>query len=202
MKNNSKILNINSDKKLVSSNKKRIIIKEEIVDHMLDIKDDRWWITRKKDKFLYLFIDELPYWLKCKYQKFRYGFSACEAWDFYSFHAEWCLPRLKSLRKNLHGCPDIFVNDEDNKDYEDGHKKWEEILDQIIWSFDNIDNHPDPEYPADYNHKSLKKTYSDGSARYKSLDERHPCYKKIEEHEERVQKGLDLFAKYYFNLWD
>jgi hypothetical protein len=43
--------------------------------------------------------------------------------------------------------------------------------------------------------------YNDGSTEYQHLDERKLDWTECEAHDKKVQEGLDLFAKYYKDLW-
>ena len=198
----------------------REVIKEEIVKGFFgDIKPAPWyelWFVLKPRWWW----NDFSFWVKNKYQQFRYGYSLYDAWDFKSRHAEWCIPRLKHLRDNHIGYPaqmedesgeniglDIQTvppaeGEEGKEHFDKCSKKWEAILDKMTWSFENLDKHPNPIYPDDYDKSQKKTTYDDGSVSYEALDKRKPDYTPLEEHEKRVQEGLDLFAKHYQNLWD
>ena len=81
-------------------------------------------------------------------------------------------------------------------------EEWHDILDKMIWSFENNDNQPRPIYSEDYDHR-YEVTKLDGGTQYKSLNETGTVdWSPVEKHNARVQEGLDLFAKYYLNLWD
>lgn len=196
----------------------RKIVKEETVKGFFgDIKPAPWyelWFVLKPRWWW----NDFSFWVKNKYQKLRYGYSHYDAWDFKSRHAEWCVPRLKHLRDNHIGYPvqmedEEYLGDtqsvapekgnwESEKHFDECSKKWEDILNKMIWSFEHLDDHIEPIYPDDYDKRQKKFTYEDGSVAYEALDDRKPDYTPIEEHEKRVQEGLDLFAKYYQNLWD
>ena len=160
---------------------------------------------------------DFSYWSKCKYQKIRYGFAHEESWDFYSHCATWSLPRLKQLRNNLNGHPAFLLQEADElnstrqeyfpfiKDVsvnKDAHKKWEEILDKIIWSMENHDKEPDPIYPPNYSHKQMITNLSDAGTTYKNLDNRPIDFTPQYNHYKRTQEGFDLFGKHFRDLWD
>lgn len=86
---------------------------------------------------------------------------------------------------------------------------WNDILDQMIWSFTEIsrDFSTDPfslEFDKEYRKNSQSPMFNknpDGS--YKPVVEYSDELKKEQaEYCKQVQKGLDLFAKYYCDLWD
>jgi hypothetical protein len=81
-------------------------------------------------------------------------------------------------------------------------RSWEKTLDKMIWSFEHWEDLTSPIKPKDYDPRHKKTTYSDGSVGYEGLDEREWDWTPCEKHSERVQEGLDLFGKYYLNLWD
>lgn len=207
--------------------KDRKIIKEEIVEGFFGDLDRehrehpiKWWFT----KWFYYkpcwAWEEFTFWCRRTWQRLTCGYSHYDAWDFKSQHAKWCIPRLKHLRDNHIGYPvcmesekcdglgsdvqSVFpADDQESKDYFDKQsKKWASILDKMIWSFEHLDDHVKPIYPDDYDHRNKKTTYDDGSVGYEGLDDRKPDYTPLEDHQKKVQEGLDLFARYYENLWD
>ena len=80
-------------------------------------------------------------------------------------------------------------------------KEWNKILDKIIWSFENHDNEPMPIEPENYDSRCNMIKYDDGSTEYDHLDDRPWDWTECEAHDKKVQEGLDLFAKYYKDLW-
>ncbi len=180
----------------------RKVISEEIVSKFMgDIKPVPWyelWFVLKP-KWYWM---EFSYWCRKQYQKWTTGFSHHESYDFFNWHAELVVPRLKFLRNNLNGCPAQFTQEDDGSDVEEGVKKWEEILDKIIWSFENADNYPDPIKPDDHDPRHNRISYDDGCVSYEPLDKRKWDWTPIEEHEKKVKEGLNLFAEHYMSLWD
>lgn len=144
--------------------------------------------------------------------RIKYGFPPQQAWDFCSEHAKWSLPRIKLLRKSCESEYPRFDSDaqENQLEFEfvgrneDEYRaeKWRQILDKIIWSFENVDKLPDLAKPLDYNYGyEVIENSEDGSKTVKSLDDRPLDFTPLEKHRERVQEGLDLFSKYYLQLW-
>lgn len=127
----------------------------------------------------------------CFFQKRKYGFKLVESFDFFSCHAEWCLPRLKFLRKNLNGHPRDLTEVE-----------WEDILDKIIYSFENIENEPGLDYPENYDYRYRVYFPQDGEIGFESMDSRTPGRNSLDAFNQKIDEGLFLFAKYYRDLWD
>jgi hypothetical protein len=124
-------------------------------------------------------------------QRLRYGFALEESWEFKSWCGEACSKRLKHLRDNLNGNPQGLTQNQ-----------WIEILDKIIWSFENHDVHIPYEYSEDYDHRY--KVRDSGNVRHlESLNTTGTIDRsKSEEHHKRIVEGLELFAKYFRSLWD
>ena len=199
-----------------SSKKSRIIVEKKIVDRMFsDIEEDKisrlelwfqlkpcWWFR------------DVKYWLRKKRQKWTTGFPHEESWDFKSALANWALPRLKHMKDNFRGYPSRLIPEEKLKEMshgdpnegwnireEYGSKEWNKILGKIIWSFENHDNEPMPTEPENYDPRCNMIKYDDGSTEYEHLDDRPWDLIECEAHDKKVQEGLDLFAKYYKDLW-
>jgi hypothetical protein len=130
------------------------------------------------------------------------------------------LPMLKQLKETKHGSP--FVDDEDvpeelkstsspakenDWDTDENHfKRWDWVLDEMIWAFDHIAN--DGEWQEEF--------YS-GSVSMKSIqlengmsqlikdtgpDAFRVDYDRMQKVEDRIKNGTRLFGKYYQALWD
>ena len=82
------------------------------------------------------------------------GFDKSECWNLDITIAKFILPRLKYFRETTISYPHTTI----------GLDGWHEILDKMIYSFDEI----------------LKDDSTD---------------------QDKIQEGLELFAKYYVNLW-
>ena len=141
------------------------------------------------------------------------------------------LPLLVQLKETKHGVPTEFADvggaDYEAQDsfdfYKETHndafdtaiKRWDEVLDKMIWSFQQLVS---DDYEEQYRHGTsdfdwvkTEKTYPNpvtgkNEPTYQMVDkypEQHwTDYEGMRKHEERIQEGLDLFGKYYRNLWD
>lgn len=141
------------------------------------------------------------------------------------------LPALLQLKETKQGVPsefgDVggdnssnqycfdFYSESHNDAFEQKVKQWDEVLDKMIWSFEQLvsDNYDDKYHhgKAEYDFVQGDKTYSNpvtGKQEnlYHMVDKnpgKH-WYDHVGHmlHEERIQEGLDLFGKYYRALWD
>ena len=166
---------------------------EKIVDKLFGDLDSEptpwyqttWWTICRK-------YSDIEYFFRKQIQRIKYGFPSEQAWNFNWWHAEIVTPRLKHLRKNLNGHPGNLNMEE-----------WENILDKIIWSFEHFSDEVDVIYSDDYDHRYAVSEDKEGDKTYRSLNEKGTIdWTLVDEHNKRVQEGLDLFSKYYQNLWD
>ena len=109
------------------------------------------------------------------------------------------VPMLKQLKETKHGSP--FVDDadvpeelsstsapakENEWDLDDNHhKRWEWVMDEMIWAFEQI---VDDDHESQFFDHSVKPYLYDKDGHVK--------------HSERIQRGTILFGKYYQGLWD
>lgn len=166
------------------------------------------------DRF-YDFIYEIPYgfrvlnWtdefaldIKSYYQKLRYGVSDRECWDLSHTLSKYIIPRLKHFKKvNIHSIPgdfyqNITFNKITTKDDEKFQEQWHAVLDEMIFGFEyNLEPEKFCPFPDElFDKKNLTKE--------KKEKLMHDYIEKRDILNERSQKGIDLFAKYFKGLWD
>jgi len=141
------------------------------------------------------------------------------------------LPALIQLKHTKHGIPSDFVNDnaedyhdqavfdfmqEDKDDvFQKGCDKWEETLDKMIWSFQQL---VIDDYDSKYHHGEMDIGWEESDKQIPNpvTGKIEPTYQMIDKnpsehwydsvghrlHEERIQEGLELFGKYFRALWD
>ena len=168
--------------------------------------EERWYRTNRFFDWLF---DTVPYgwrvyyrwsevirWFISTYQRIRYGVSNEECWSLDCTLTKFILPRLKHFKKiNVNSHPSDIT-----------HERWNEILDEIIWTFEYMNDeerfNPIPRIKdviIDMN------KYIDNINREKTPEEKQAWkeyFKKSAELEERRKRGMQLFAEYYFQLWD
>jgi len=140
------------------------------------------------------------------------------------------LPALIQLKQTVRGIPhdvaDVGGNDWGMQDSFDFYKethdesfniacdKWSEILNKMIWSFQQI---AFDSYDSQYHHGEMDISWEPSESHlnpvsgkqeeFTQMVDKNPenhWYDSIgqQEHELRIQEGIDLFAKYFRNLWD
>lgn len=125
------------------------------------------------------------------------------------------LVKKKKTKKTKRSQPDVQVVDTDEEDqHSDVHVRWEWVLDEMIWAFEQV---VDP----DEGRRNYYVPYKDGEEverlYFTSQETGEKTYIMTEEeerkigrydselakkHQERVNRGLTLFGKYYQSLWD
>jgi len=166
--------------------------------------------------------------LKNAHRKISIEIDKFDTWGLDHTLALIILPALIQLKQTKHGVPGEFI-DESCEDYsnqavfdfmkEDKDEvfqkncdKWEETLDKMIWSFQQIAYE---DYEDKYHHGDLSLEWEKGESytdpttgkssptyRLKNTGEHWHDYVGAQMHEDRIQEGLDLFATYYRSLWD
>ena len=154
-----------------------------------------------------------------------------DTWSLDHSLAYIILPALMQLKASKMGVPAEFADvggaDYDSQAsfdfYKETHdesfniasKKWDEVLDKMIWSFQQLvlDN-----WEEQYQHGTAHYEWVPTTEKYlnpvnnqiedtfqmvdKNPTEHWTDYEGMRKHEERIQEGLELFGKYYRHLWD
>ena len=140
-------------------------------------------------RMYYKFYD-IKRWFISTYQRMRYGVVDEECWSLDLTFSKFILPRLKHFKKmKRYGYhPDMTP------------EEWESVLDELIWTFEYLsDDERFNPFPDFYKGKEWNFNLEKTPEQKQLFDE---WMKKNNELEERKQKGLELFAKYYCHLWD
>lgn len=155
-----------------------------------------------------------------------------DTWSLDHTLAQIIYPALIQLKHTKHGVPSQLVDDVGGEDYSEqqsfdfyveSHKeafdkaceRWDVILDKMIWSFEQLlkDNYDDL-----YHHGTPEYDWVESDKTYPNpiTGKVEPTYQMVDKnpdehwydaeghklHEERIQEGLELFGKYFQNLWD
>lgn len=173
---------------------------------------------------------EPPKWLEtlCEWNKKfldtvhpRIEYVKIDKWDTWSMDmtvGKIMLPMFKQLKATKHGAP--ATRDEDVPDYlksmnaprvadewdiDDFHfARWDYILDEIIWAFENI-NHDDWEeqYRSGISDIQWKELEDGMSEMIKGPnDTRVYDWNGYRKHSERIDNGFRLMGVYFRNMWD
>ena len=180
------------------------IVESDVTIEKIEVEDIEFY---KVNKFVDNLIDKIPYgwrmyyryydvkrWFISTYQKIRYGVSDQECWSLDCTITKFVLPRLKHFKKiNRNSHPSDLTPEQ-----------WELIVDELIWTFEYMSDDGQTFNPF----PNLWKPKEDGTLSV--FKERTPEEKELyrvwdvkqKELEERKEKGLQLFIKYYQHLWD
>ena len=113
-------------------------------------------------------------------QATKHSFTDEQLWSFDYHLAKVILPALVRFKQiNMHSFPGTVTEEE-----------WSEILDKMIWSFNELAN-DEPNYPFPYD--------DDVSKNWGTTQEER---KTMEEYFRRKKEGFELFGRYFTSLWD
>lgn len=165
-------------------------------------------------------------------QKINVKIEKFDTWSLDHTLASIILPALIQLKQTKQGVPSEFtsriggdfdrnnvfdfIKEDDNEVFDKLCEKWDEILDKMIWSFLQLSIEED--YDSQYHHGKLEFDWVESDYKYTNpqtgkvektwqMKDKNPSghwfdYVGQELHDERIQEGLELFGKYYRNLWD
>ena len=107
-----------------------------------------------------------------------------------------------------------FYTETHDEAFEEAVRKWDEVIDKMIWSFQQIveDNyrekyqHGKMEWDWEESEEIITSPLTGGTCKSFKLIDLNPDdhwldMEGLDLHEKRIQEGLDLFGKYYRNLW-
>ena len=171
-------------------------------------------------------------WSKSNRRNVDIVIESHDSWNVDSTLALIILPMLIQLKANKVGVPGILVDDVGGEDYlpqqsfdfysethkeswDKAAKRWDEILDKMIWSFQQIAledyhdkyHHGNPTYEWVETEETIFNTVTNKTEKLYQMIDKNPdqhWYDGIGDrlHDERIQEGLELFGKYYRALWD
>jgi hypothetical protein len=166
------------------------------------------------------------------HRKISVEIDGFDTWSLDHTLAHIIYPALLQLKASKHGVPSELVDDVGGEDwnqqdcfdfYKESHnesfeiacKRWDEILDKMIWSFQQL---AEDNYSEQYHHGKGEYDFVESDKLYpnpisgkmektyqmvdKNPDEHWYDHKGHMLHEERIKEGLELFGKYYRSLWD
>jgi hypothetical protein len=155
--------------------------------------------------------NELRWWIKCQYQKFRYGVSDDEVYSLETNIAKYMVPRLQYFKKKgKMGIPMKFLpsnydnlQDEDREKAEKiGEKEINRILDEMIFAFDYI---IDPDkyvtFPKSCSWDIKDKNYFNREKNLETKQAWDEYTKTCEQLDVRKKQGLQLFVDHMDMLW-
>jgi hypothetical protein len=158
-----------------------------------------------------------------------------DTWSMDSTLAPIILPMLKQLKKDKHGsgivecedvpehlryntteewdaqsCFEFYHEHEVEEGDRDIHARWDWVLDEMIWAFEQIcDDDNDAQFHSGvHDSKSVPCAWDENGkpTMYQWVkgpnDTSHFDVEGYQKHHDRINNGTRLFGKYYRNLWD
>ena len=165
------------------------------------------------------------------HQKVKVEIERHDTWNMAETLALIVYPMLLKLKAEKHGVPTDFseVGGEDYHNqksfdfyaatqdwaFDEKCKEWDVVLDKMIWSFSQL---IDDEWESKYHHgkhetewvecdKLMKNPLTGKMEKMWQMKDKNPGGHWYDNeghalHLARIQEGLELFGKYYQNLWD
>ena len=122
------------------------------------------------------------------------------------------LPCLKKLKEKKQGSPYVDIEDvpeelrqkdEESEEYPSIHDRWGWVMDQMIWSFENIINPQDDQFHTwDEDKERIEFGETNGIGIGKLIINGTLDKEGLEDYNQKIQNGLNLFGKYFRGLWD
>lgn len=147
---------------------------------------------------LYYWIKEVPYKIKCFYQRGKRGYADVDVWNLNDYLASWLPKALRHLSENNVGCAEKFF-DNDAPDDKACHK-WEALLVQMAEGFEayiamdayelmelKYCNKKCEEEVWDINCKDCKVVFNQ---------------KEYDKRKAKFEKGMKIFSENFIHLWD
>jgi len=154
-----------------------------------------------------------------------------DTWSLDNTLAHIILPALVQLKNSKMGVPHEFVADVGGADYDsqdsfdfykETHnesfdiacKRWEDIVDKMIWSFQQLVlddwesqyHYGEPKFDWEPSDPFIDPVTGKSEDTFRMVDKNPDDHwtdiEGMRKHEERIQEGLELFGKYYRHLWD
>lgn len=164
------------------------------------------WLSKTK-------VNDICEWIYSKKKRnLKIKIDRWDTWSLDSHLAFIILPLLQKLRETKQGSPGSldefsqtscshqscfdFYAESDDVAWNSGHKRWIEILDEMIWTFQQLQ--PDYDWEEQYWDENV------GEARKICgiLIKGEYDHVGVQKHQERINNGLMLFGKYFQSLWD
>lgn len=179
--------------------------------------EERGLFTKNKTPSLLL---RFCQWIDSKrHRKIEVHIDHYDTWNAGNTLSLIIVPLLEKFKESLHGSP--FVDDEDVPEHirstnaapkendwdidEHHYARWEWVLDEMIWAFkqDTLDDWESQYYSGEIDMQSIK---VEGANYTQLVDGPNHTFKIDEEgrkkHQQRIDNGRRLFAKYYDGLWN
>ena len=161
-------------------------------------------------------VHDLCEWVESKRKRsIKVRIDKYDTWSMDSTLAYIILPMLKQLKETKHGAPNVDDKDvpkelrsssapktknewiaDDNRD-----ARWDWVLDEMIWAFSQTNKDWENEYYKELGEHHFEDTENNMS---ELVWDKKPVMDNsgLKNHQKRINRGFELFGKYYCNLWD
>ena len=161
-------------------------------------------------------VHDLCEWVESKRKRsIKVRIDKYDTWSMDSTLAYIILPMLKQLKETKHGTPNVDDKDvpkelrsssapktknewiaDDNRD-----ARWDWVLDEMIWAFSQTNKDWENEYYKELGEHHFEDTENNMS---ELVWDKKPVMDNsgLKNHQKRINRGFELFGKYYCNLWD
>jgi len=183
------------------------------------------WFEIKKEQYVWIdhivvgILDGIDYCLKpvnrFRDRKIKIKYHNYDTWNLDHTLAMIILPGLKQLKATNHGYGQVDNEDLPTACLKDasGEERWEWVMDEMIWAFDELVNHcPGAEEFNSGEHDVVWTKVDvhgnddpDGTLYRMDNGPNHTFNVDFEgrkKYDDRIQRALILFGKYYRSLWD
>jgi len=146
---------------------------------------------------VYYIITGIPLQIRTFFQRGKKGIAESDIWNLHDYLSKVTIEGLKYIKEYGIGVP---TWEEGMKEGE-ATKKWHEILDTLIWTFEIAQKISDGNVYYLRNVKD-RKSWREVC---KKLNKKHPEYENrvmTDKEIRKYDKGWRLFKKYYYSLWD
>ena len=143
------------------------------------------------------------YWF---FQRGKRGWADCDTWDLYSYLARVIKGSVKHLKDSKMGTPTIMFDSpkcDDPQDTRRAIQKWQDILENIIWSFDMYEKVANGDVHV-YCPGQSEELNKDWAKKLEEIDKRYgmPIHYMEKYEYEKMMRGFDYLRDYFSCLWD
>ena len=148
-------------------------------------------------------LDNKGHRIKHSHQRITKGFADCDTFNIGTYLSQLIPAMLKDFKENKHSYPVFYKEDgETMLPEEESCKKWNEILDRMIFLWNELDN----ELCSKKNpyEEEFMKAFMNEVPEYKEIHDKYMKeQKKIEEYQVQCKdEAFDLMKQYFYDLWD
>jgi len=169
------------------------------------------FVEKLEDVLQWIYNHSINLYLDRKERNIKIRIDRYDTWSMDDTLAHIVVPMLKQLKETKHGAPAVEFKDvpeelmppdaeavkklymENGETDENFFKRWEWVLDEMIWAFEQKTIDWEEQYYGEW----VEDKSNLLGGRHASTD-----YDGLKAHQARMSNGFRLFGKYYENLWD